>query len=264
MKNGKVEIYINEMLGTNGALLFTLIDPEDYKSEESAIKTAKACINGGADAILIGGSIGVQGELLDSVAKNIKDISDIPVILFPGNIGNVTAYSDAIYFMSLLNARNPYWITQAQTLSAPVIKKLGIEPLPVGYIVVHPGGTVGWVGDANFVPREKPKLAAALAIAGEFLGNRFILTDAGSNPQLQHEGPVPSEMIRMVKSVISVPYIVAGGIATITDLKNTLKSGGDIAQVGTAFENPDKAYKKAKLFSKTVKEEGLKKLKKER
>jgi len=79
------------------------------------------------------------------------------------------------YFMSLLNARNPYWIIQAQMLAAPIIKHLKLETLPVGYIVVAPGGTVGWVGDVNLVPREKPKIAAALAEAGEMLGNDLLL-----------------------------------------------------------------------------------------
>lgn len=261
MKIGKVELYIHEMLETKGAMLFSLIDPVDFKNEELVIKTAKELAKGGADIILLGGSTGAQGELLDHVAKAMKDSIDIPLVLFPGNIATITKYADAIYFMSLLNARNPYWITQAQMLGAPVIKGYNIEPLPVGYIVVSPGGTVGWVGDANFVPREKPKIAAALAMAGEFLGNRFIVTDTGSNPRLQGHGPVPKEMIRAVRSVITVPYIVAGGIMTEQELKDAYSAGGDIAQIGTAFEDPSKSYKKALLFSKIAKEEGQKKKK---
>ncbi len=256
MKIGKVELYINEMLESKGALLFSLIDPVDFKSEELAIKTAKQLAQGGADIILLGGSTGAQGEMLDHVAKSIKESIDIPLVVFPGNIATITRHADAIYFMSLLNARNPYWITQAQMLAAPVLKSFGIEPLPVGYIVVHPGGTVGWVGDANFVPREKPKIAAALAMAGEFLGNRLIITDAGSNPGLQGSGPVPKEMIRAVSSVITCPYIVAGGIMNASELKDVYKSGGDIAQIGTAFEDPAKAYKTVQAFSKIAKEEG--------
>jgi phosphoglycerol geranylgeranyltransferase len=261
MKIGKVELYIHEMLDSKGAMLFSLIDPVDFKSEEHAIKTAKELAKAGADIILLGGSTGAQGEMLDDVAKSIKESIDIPLVLFPGNIATITKNADAIYFMSLLNARNPYWITQAQALAAPVIRKYNIEPLPVGYIIVHPGGTVGWVGDANFVPREKPKIAAALAMSGEYLGNRFIITDTGSNPRLQGFGPVPKDMIRAVKSLISVPYIVAGGIRTADELKDTYSSGADIAQIGTAFEDPTTAYKKALLFSKIAKEEGLKKKK---
>ncbi|MGC8652297.1 MAG: geranylgeranylglyceryl/heptaprenylglyceryl phosphate synthase [Candidatus Micrarchaeia archaeon] len=260
MKKGKVELYINEMLESKGALLFSLIDPVDYKDKDDIIKTVKSLVEGGADAVLIGGSTEVQGEFLDEVAREIKDFIDVPLILFPGNISSITRYADAIYFMSLLNARNPYWIIQAQMLSGMTIKKFGIEPLPVGYIVVAPGGTVGWVGDANLVPREKPRLAASLALAGEFLGNRFVITDTGSNPRLQHAGHVPVEMIHAVKSSITVPYIVAGGIMTPSDLKRVYSSGADIAQIGTAFEDADHVLQRIHAFTRITKEEGRKKL----
>ncbi|MEM3791359.1 MAG: geranylgeranylglyceryl/heptaprenylglyceryl phosphate synthase [Candidatus Micrarchaeaceae archaeon] len=256
MKKGKVEKYIEDTLEEKGAMFFALIDPVDYETAEKAIKTAKECAEGGADLVLIGGSIGAQGKLLDDVAKGIKESVNVPVVLFPGNIATVSPYADAIYFMSLLNARNPYWITQVQMLAAPLIRHLGIEPLPVGYIVIHPGGTVGWVGDVNLVPREKPKIAAALALAGEYIGNRFILTDAGSNPQLQNSGPVPSAIIKEVKSSISVPYIVGGGLTTIEDVKIALKSGADIVQIGAVFQTAKDPKKLAKEFCEVVKEEG--------
>ncbi len=261
LKIGKTERYIYESLEKKGALMFTLIDPVDYKTPEIAIKTAAEADRGGSDLILIGGSTGAQGELLDRVAKGIKDAVSSPVVLFPGNIATLTKYADAMYFMSLLNARSTYWITHAQMLSAPIVKQMNMEPLPVGYIVVSPGGTVGWVGDVNLIPREKSKIAASLALAGEFLGNRFIITDAGSNPQIQGSGPVPPDMVRAVKSTISVPYIVAGGIRTTEQLKATLKAGADIVQIGTAIEQSSKARKQAELFAGIIKEEGAKRRK---
>lgn len=260
MKMGKVERYIHERLEGQGAIMLTLIDPVDYKTPELAKKTGIGAAEGGADVVLIGGSIGAQGDLLDYVTKGIKDATDTPVVLFPGNIATLTKHADAVYFMSLLNARNPYWITQAQMLSAPIIRQMGIEPLSVGYIVVSPGGTVGWVGDANLVPREKPRIASALALAGEYLGNRFIVTDVGSNPQLQGSGPVPPAMIRAVKSVISVPYIVGGGIKTKESLVSAIRSGADGVQIGTVMEGNVNAKKQTEFFAKLIKEEGKRKL----
>ncbi len=261
MKIGKTEKYIYDTLENKGAMLFMLIDPVDYRTDKAAIDAALQSVNSGADLMLVGGSIGAQGELLDHVVRSIKDKSDVPVVLFPGNIATITKYADAIYFMSLLNARNPYWITQAQVLSAPIIKQFKIEALPVGYIVVAPGGTVGWVGDVNMVPREKPKIAAALAMAGESLGNRFIITDVGSNPQSQGCGPVPVEMIKEVSSMIDVPYIVAGGIRTLDDMKKSYNAGADILQIGTAIENSESVAKTVSSFAKVVKEEGKRHLK---
>jgi phosphoglycerol geranylgeranyltransferase len=262
MKIGKTEKYIYSRLEEKGALMFMLVDPVDYKTPDIAIKTAKEAEEGGADLILVGGSIGAQGELLDYVTKGIKDVVSSPVVLFPGNIATLTKYADAVYFMSLLNARTPYWITHAQMLSAPLVKQLKVEPLSVGYVVVSPGGTVGWVGDVNLVPREKTKIAAALALAGEYLGNKFIITDVGSNPQAQGFGPVPPDMIKAVKEAISVPYIVAGGIRTVDDLSKTIRAGADIVQIGTAIEQSSTARKQAELFSKVVKEEGIKRIRK--
>jgi len=264
MKKGKVELYINEALETKGALLFSLIDPVDYPTPDIAVKTAKAAADGGADILLLGGSIGAQGEMLDYVSKNIREKIDVPVVLFPGNIATITKNADAMYFMSLLNSRNPYWHAQAQMLAAPLIKQVGIEPLPVGYIIVAPGGTAGWVADVSLIPREKPKIAAALALTGQYLGYRFILTDTGSNPQAQGSGPIPSVMIRAVKSAIEVPYIVGGGVRTPQELREVYRSGADIVQIGTAFENHGNiVYKKAVAFSKVTKEEGARKLKKQ-
>ncbi len=261
MKNGKVELYIHETLRTKGSFLFSLIDPVDYKSEKEAVQTASAVAKGGVDAILLGGSIGAQGVMLDNVAKSIQEATDIPLVLFPGNVATITRRADAIFFMSLLNSRNPYWHAQAQMLAAPLIKESKIEALPVGYILVYPGGTAGWVGDVNLIPREKPKLAAGLALTGQYLGNRFIFTDTGSNPKMQGQGHIPNEMIAAVKMTIDVPYIVGGGVTTTKELSEVYSSGADCVVIGTAFESGD-AYKGALTFSKVAKEEGAKKLKK--
>ncbi len=230
---GKVERYIHEELAVKKALLFALIDPLDYPSLDDALKTAVNAEEGGADVILIGGSTGVQGEELDLLTKQVKEKVSVPVVLFPGNIGTLTKYADAVYFMSMLNSRNPYWISEAQMLSASVVKYYGIEPLPLAYIVVEPGGTVGFVGDANKIPRNKPKLAGAYALAAQYMGFRFVLTDAGSNPP---QGHIPLEMVRAVASQLSIPYIVGGGVRTPEEAKNVIKAGADIVQIGTAFE----------------------------
>lgn len=246
----KVENYIHEKLEEHKALLFSVLDPLDYPSLEDAIKTAKNMDEGGADIILIGGSTGVQGEMLDQVTKQVKESVSAPVVFFPGNIGTVSKYGDALYFMSMLNSRNPYWISGAQTLAAPMVKQYGIEPLPVGYMVVEPGGTVGWVGDAKMIPRNKPKLAAATALAAQYMGFRFVITDAGSNPK---EGHIPLEMVKAVSSVLDVPYIVAGGIRTPEEAKSVVKAGADIVQVGTSFEKSG-GVEAVKKFVKAVRE----------
>lgn len=247
---GKTERYILERLEEKKGLLFSLVDPLDYSSVDEAVKTAKNADEADADAILIGGSTGVQGELLDSIAKAIKESVSKPVILFPGNIGTLTKYADAVYFMSMLNSRSPYWISEAQMLAAPMIKQYGVEPLPVAYTVIEPGGTVGWVGDAKLIPRDKPMLAACYAMAAQYMGFRFLITDAGSNPK---DGHIPLEMIRAVSGFIDIPYIVAGGVRTPDEAKSVISAGADIIQVGTAFEKSG-SVDKIRAMVKAVRE----------
>ncbi len=256
-KTGKVEKYVHEKIGSDGAILSILIDPVDYPSPKEAIKTAAEAYEGGADIIAVGGSIGAQGELLDYVTREINDNVDVPIALFPGNIATVTRYADAIYFMSLLNSRNPYWISGAQTLAAPVIKHMDIETLPIGYIVVEPGGTVGWVGDVNMIPRKKPSIAAATAMAGELMGNRFIFTDAGSASSMGH---IPLEMVEAISKSIDVPYMVAGGIRTPKEAGSIVKAGGDWLQIGTAVQGKQKVLGKTKSLVKEIKKQGKKRV----
>jgi len=255
---GKVKNYIIEGILENGGLLFGVIDPLDYRSLDDAVETAKRVYEGGADIILVGGSIGVQGEPLDYVVREMKKFVDIPVVLFPGNIGTITRYADALYFMSLLNSRNPYWITRAQMQSAFIVRKFKLEALPVGYIVVEPGGTVGYVGEADLIPRDRPKLASAYALAGQLMGFKFIVTDAGSNPK---EGHIPLEMVKEVANTIEVPYIVAGGVRMPEEAEKIIECGADAVQIGTAFEI-DSAVDRVKKFVKAVREGGRRKKRK--
>ena len=257
-KLGKVEFYIGEKIKKEGAILSVLIDPGDYSSPKKAVETALSAVLAGADLITVGGSVGAQGQLLDEVLKGIKEKSSLPIVLFPGNIATISPFADAIFFMSLLNSRNPYWISGVQTLSAPLIKQLKIEPLPMGYILVEPGGTAGWVGDANLVPRNKPKIAAALALAGQFLGKRIIFTDAGSAAF----APVPTEMVATVRKMIDIPYLVGGGIRTPLQAGKIVEAGADWIQVGTAVEKTKDIKKLISQFVKVIKQKGGLKLRK--
>ena len=256
MKIGKVESFINQKISSDGGLLSVVIDPLDYPNPSDAVSAGISACEGGADLVAVGGSTGAQGEILDSTVKGIKEKVNCPVVLFPGNIATLSRHADAVYFMSLLNSRNPYWISQAQMLAAPVVRAIGIEPLPIGYIVVEPGGTVGWVGDANLVPRSKPKIAAALALGGEYKGCRIIFTDCGSASK---DGSVPLEMAAAVKKVLSVPYLVAGGIRTPKEAGDLISAGADWVQIGTVIESSKDRKELVKKFVHEVKAAGKKK-----
>lgn len=240
-----VENYINETLKDH-KLHFTLIDPDEQSPEEAATM-AKAAQEANSDGILVGGSITDQDDL-NLTVKAIKENTDLPVVLFPGNISGVSKYADAILFMSLLNSTNPYWITGAQALSAPSIKKMGIETIPMGYLIIEPGGTVGWVGDAKPIPSKKSDLALAYSMAAEFLGMRVIYLEAGSGADTH----IPLDFIMKVKKLTNLIVIVGGGIRSAKDAREVSQAGADIVITGTVVEETEDAYKKIKELTDAI------------
>jgi phosphoglycerol geranylgeranyltransferase len=234
-----VESYLSKRLKEK-KLHLTLIDPEE-QNPAKAVEIAKNAIAGGTDGIMLGGSTTDSIEL-DLTAKALQESVDVPIILFPGNISGVSKYADAIFFMSLLNSNNPYWIIGAPALGAPLIKKLGIETIPMGYLVVEPGGTVGWVGDAKLIPRAKPDIAMAYSMAAEFLGMKLLYLEAGSGA----DQSVPEEMIAKVKKATDLILIVGGGIRDGETARKIAEAGADIIVTGTVVENNSKVEDKIK------------------
>jgi len=229
---GRVEKYLLEKIKAEGSIHITLVDPEKMTPSQAS-KVAENSKTNGTSAMMIGGSTFVSQANLDDVIKAIRRIVKIPIILFPNNITGISRYADAIWFMSLLNSVDPYFLIGAQILAAPLVKKYGLEPISMGYIIVGEGGTAGIVGKAIAVPYQKPELAAAHALAGQYLGMHFIYLEGGSGAK----NPVPPEMIRMVKQYIDVPLIVGGGIRTKEQALTAASAGADIIVTGNVIES---------------------------
>ncbi|MEA3190121.1 MAG: phosphoglycerol geranylgeranyltransferase [Thermoplasmata archaeon] len=215
----------------HGPLHITLIDP-DKQGPEEAGAMAKSAADAGSHAIMVGGSTPERRRVLDEAVKLIKKESGLPVILFPGAATQVSAHADAIWFMSLLNSRSREFLVGEQVRGAPIIEKLGIEPIPMGYIVVEPGGTVGRVGQADLLRRDDLDGAIAYALAAQSFGMRFVYLEAGSGA----DTPVPPEMVRAVKRAVRVPVIVGGGLRTAQAAHDAIEAGADIIVTGTLVE----------------------------
>jgi phosphoglycerol geranylgeranyltransferase len=231
---GAVEKYLLEKIESEGAIHITLIDPEKATPPQASRIACKAR-SSGTSAIMIGGSTFVSTTHLDNVVKAVKRGLKIPVILFPNNVTGISRHADAIWFMSLLNSADPYFLMGAQVLGAPLIRNYRLEPIPLGYIIVGEGGTAGVVGRAVPVPYDKHELAVAHALAGQYLGIRFIYLEAGSGARK----PVPPEMIRAVKRCIDVPLIVGGGIKSRGQALAAASAGANIIVTGNIVENTE-------------------------
>lgn len=228
---GKVEKYLLHCIQQDGAAHVTLIDPEKVTTA-SAASTATAAEKCNTTAIMVGGSTSISTTHLDNVMKAIKKVVKVPVILFPNNVTGISRYADAIWFMSLINSLDPYFLIGAQILGAPIVKKYGLEAIPLGYIIVGEGGTASIVGRAAAIPFEKPELAVAHALAAQYLGMRFVYLEGGSGAST----PVPPEMIQMVRSQLSIPLIVGGGIKTGEQARKAVAAGADLVVTGTIIE----------------------------
>ncbi len=247
VQSGKVYKQIQKLISEKGGLAFMVIDPPN-QTPEVAGKLAKVAQNAGIDMVAVGGSVGAQGELLDSTILQIKANSNLPVILFPGNIASLSKHADGIYFMSMLNSTDPYYISGAQIASSYPVKKLGIEIIPTSYIIVEPGRAVGWVGRAQPIPRNLPYLAGITALAGEYMGSRLVILESGGGA----ETPAPAEMISYTKKMIEVPLVVAGGVRNEKYAYECIKAGADIVHVGTAIENESGDINKAEAVLRKI------------
>ena len=231
-----IEDRLNQIIKKDGAVHLTLLDP-DSQQPEVAGNMAKEAEAGGTDAIMVGGSTGATGVVVEETVKAIKAACSLPVILFPANPGGVTESADAIFFMSLLNSRDVNYITTNQAIGAPIVYKHNIEPISMAYIVIEPGGAAGWVGDARLIPRNKPKLAVAYSLAAKYMGMHYIYLEAGSGA----DRPVPVEMVAAVKKAVgkTTKVIVGGGIRNGITANERIKAGADMIVTGTIVEQVD-------------------------
>jgi len=242
MTGNKVELFLKSELKKKNALLFVLIDSEVSKLESSQ-KLAQDVEKVGVSAILIGGSSATDQIEMAEVVKGIKKGIKIPIILFPGNVTGVVPDADAILFSSLMNSENPYFITQAQALGASSVLKFGLEPLPTAYLVIGDGTSAWFVGSARGIPFEKPKIAAAYALAAQFLGMRFVYLEAGSGAK----SSVTPEMVKTVRKTFNGFLIVGGGIRDVKTAKNLVKAGADALVIGTFLEKGGSIKKLAEI-----------------
>ena len=231
-ERGRVEKLLAGAVAERGAGHLTLIDPDSQSPRQAAVM-ALAAAKGGTDAIMVGGSVGAAGILLHETVHEIRELTDLPVILFPSSVAGLCENADAVFFMSLLNSRSPAYIVENQALGAPLILRYGLEPIPMAYIIIEPGGTVGFVGDARLIPRRKPELAAAYALAGKFMGMRMVYLEAGSGA----DSPVPAGMVSLVKKLLGdVLLVVGGGIRCGDAAAELVAAGADLIVTGTGVE----------------------------
>lgn len=214
---------------------WVLLDPDDFSPEQGASIATQAQA-GGVDALLIGGSL-IRTDRFDAFVSSVKKAASIPVILFPGDATQLSRHADALLFLSLVSGRNPVNLISEQVKAAPLIKQLGIEPISTAYMLVESGTitSVEFMSNTRPLPRNKPKIAAAHALAAQYMGMKLVYLEAGSGAL----HPVPNEMISLVRSLVDIPVIVGGGIRDVKTAVEKIKAGADIIVTGNLLQSKD-------------------------
>lgn len=223
--------YLKDKL-KRGTVHITLIDPMK-QSPEAAGRLALTAQEVGSDLILVTGLSGLTQRHLLETTRAIKEKIAIPMVYSPAG-GEALCFSfDALFFGSLLNAKNPSYVYGGQAHAAIILKRMELEAIPVGYIMVEPGMKMGEAAGVDLVSRENYWLATSYAVAAELFGMGYVYFESGTNAAQ----PIPAGMIRAVKKELSVPLIVGGGIRTAVDARRVRQAGADMVVTGTIIEN---------------------------
>ena len=237
---GAVEKYLLQRT-KRAPICAALIDPEDFTPKQAA-EVARKAIEAGAGVVLVGGSTLFNQGKLDEVVKAVRNItknittspsaSQVPVVLFPGNIAGVSRFADAILFSSLLNSTNSYFIIGAQALGAMEVYKARIESIPMGYLVFGNESATSFIGQVNSLPSSRPNLTVIYALAAKYLGMRTLYLEAGSGAS----EPVSPETIRLVRRFYDGIMIIGGGITSSEAASRAAKAGADVIVVGNLLQ----------------------------
>ena len=224
--------YLLQVSRDKGAGFLVLIDP-DEQPHTRLIDCARSAEEGGADAVLIGGS-GVLSARMEDVARDIKRQITIPLIIFPGGANQLCRFADAVLFTSLLSGRNAEYLIGEQVKGAPLVREYGLEAIPTAYLLIESGArtSVESYSHTHPIPRHEIEFLKAHALAAQYLGMKMVYLEAGSGAI----HTVPEDMISAVQETVSLPIICGGGIRHPKTAARKVAAGAQFIVVGNRFE----------------------------
>lgn len=228
----KILSHIQQAKKNDQQLLAILIDPDKISLDDVQEKVRKI-EKSAVDIVLVGGSL-LFSDHLDALFLEIKKHANLPIVLFPGNVIQISPHADGILFLSLLSGRNPEYLIGNQVIAAPILKQTELEIIATSYLLIESGRetTASYISNTKPIPRDKPEIAMATALAGEMMGHQVVYLDGGSGAQK----PVPAAVIEHVAKHSKNPIIVGGGVRTKDQLQTAYKAGATLVVIGTAFE----------------------------
>lgn len=220
--------------------LAVLIDPDkfDLKNASQFVDKVNKSM---ATHVFVGGSI-VEKNVTEALLLAIKPLTNLPIVLFPGDVIQVSEKADAILFLSLVSGRNPEYLIGQQVKAVSKLRNSSLEIIPTGYILVDGKKETATQKVTKTKPLNKSQEIVDTAKAAELLGMQLVYLEAGSGAKQE----VSNAVISAVKSEINIPLIVGGGIRSKFAIDKAFKAGANLVVIGTAFEDDESFFEEIK------------------
>jgi putative glycerol-1-phosphate prenyltransferase len=230
MKSSKV---IFQKLNSKSGQIAVLIDPEETNSKEKLQLIVEKAEFAKVDYFFIGGST-VTRKDFQQTTSILKPLTDIPLVIFPGDHQQLSNDADALLYLSLLSGRNPEYLIGQHVKSAQEVIQLDLEVIPTAYILIDGGNqsTVAYVSQTTPIPRDNSSIALNTAIAGALQGNQVVYFDAGSGAKQ----PVDHHLIELLNKQLKTITIVGGGIRTVEQIEALKNAGTNVIVIGNKIE----------------------------
>lgn len=208
--------------------LVVLIDPDKFNPQ-----LLDECKGLPIRSFFVGGSK-LNANNCEATVRMIKKHTNTTVVLFPGDTSQITKAADGMLVLSLLSGRNPEYLIGQQVRNAAVIEKYQLPTFPVAYILIE-GDTVSStqkVTNTKAIPQNNFKELLYTCLAARNLGFRAIYLEAGSGAKTT----LRPGTLKRLKSKINLPFIVGGGIDSVSKARRLTEAGANLIVVGNALE----------------------------
>mgnify|MGYP001181125922 CR=1 FL=1 len=214
--------------------LAALLDPDDLPTGREWLRFLDRLQQSTITDVFIGGSLLTKHNVAD-IIQTVRERFNGPITIFPGSPDQVVKGADALLFLSLISGRNPDLLIGRHVEAAMRIRRLNLEIVPTGYMLIGDGPltTAAYMSNSLPIPSAKKEITVATAVAGEMLGLGALFLDAGSGAQQC----ISPSTIRAVRDAVQCPIIVGGGINDAAGIQAAWQAGCDLVVIGDAIEN---------------------------
>ena len=215
-----------------GTQVLALIDP-DVKNDNNFPQIIETVNKSNFDGLLVGGSRIVDDNFNQRLSF-IKENTDLPIILFPGDSSQISENAEAILFLSLLSGRNPKYLIEEQVISARRINDLNIEVIPTGYLLLktEKKSAVELISNTTPLDMNNTNNVIDHCLAAQYMGNKLLFLECGSNS----DSSVELSLLKQIKNKITIPLMVGGGIKNKEMALNLAESGASYLVIGSLIE----------------------------